>query len=63
VSVRIVTADVDFAWDGLGSTAHLDEGVFLDVQPGSALETAIGLANLAAPADPASAAVHGGASN
>jgi hypothetical protein len=63
VSIRLVIADTDFAWDGLGSTAHLARGTFLDVQPGSALEAAIGAGNLSAPADPAAAAVHGGASN
>jgi hypothetical protein len=63
VSVRIVTADTDFTWDGLGSTAHLARGTFLDVQPGSALEAAIGTGNLSAPADPAAAAVHAAAGN
>jgi hypothetical protein len=58
-----VTADTDFTWGDGFSTAHLARGTFLDVPPGSALEAAIGLANLAAPADPAAAAVHGGASN
>jgi hypothetical protein len=59
--MRIVTAPVSFTWDA--GPAYLAQGTMLDVPPGSALEAAIGLGNLAVPADPAAAAEHGGASN
>jgi hypothetical protein len=51
MTVRIVTtggpAVLAFVWDGV--TQYVDDGTFIDVPPGSALESAIGLANLAAP--------------
>jgi hypothetical protein len=56
-----VTAPASFTWDG--AAAYLPPGTMLDVPPGSALETAIGLGNLSAPADPGAAAAHAGASN
>jgi hypothetical protein len=61
MSIRRVTADVDFTWDG--GQAHLSRGQLLDVQPGSAIETAIGTGNLEVPADLGSAATNAGASN
>ena len=53
MTVRIVqpadgTAYVSFSWDS--GTQILTEGQMLDVPPGSALETAIGAANLITPA-------------
>jgi hypothetical protein len=61
MTVRRVTAAVDFTWgDG---AAHLDKGTFIDVPPGSSLEAAIGAGNLDALADPPGAAIHAGAGN
>ena len=45
ISLRIVTENVHFTWDGV--TQRLPKGQVLDVPPDSALERAIGLENLA----------------
>jgi hypothetical protein len=52
VSVRIVqpadgTAYVSFSWDS--GTQNLTEGSMIDVEPGSALEAAIGIGSLVTP--------------
>lgn len=61
MSIRVVTTAVDFTWDN--GPVHLAVGTMLDVQPGSAIEAAIGTGNLATPADPAAAAANSGVSN
>jgi hypothetical protein len=43
-SPRIVTADVDVAWDG--GMQHVPAGTLVDIPPASALEAAYGSANL-----------------
>lgn len=52
--LRRVTADTNFTWDG--GQQRLSRGQILDVQPGSSLQTAIGLGQLADLSDPAAAA-------
>lgn len=44
VNPQIITTDVTFTWDG--SEQRLAKNTVLDVQPGSALEAAIGTENL-----------------
>jgi hypothetical protein len=50
VTIRVITPTdgskaVTFAWDE--AQVILDDGMLIDVPPGSALEAAVGLANLA----------------
>ena len=64
MTVRRVITGTDFTWDD--AAARLDEGTFIQVEPASALETAIGAAQLQDLSDPvaaAAAAGHAGASN
>ncbi len=61
MSVRRVSARTVITWDG--GDQPLDKGTFIQVEPASTLETAIGTGNLEAPADPAAAAVHAGVAN
>ena len=63
MTIRLVTAGTDVAWDG--GLVHIPAGTLVDVPPGSALEAAYGPGNLedldAGAA--AAAADHAGASN
>jgi hypothetical protein len=61
MTVRRVNTGTDFTRGD--SQAHLDKGTFIQVEPSSVLETAIGVASLDALADPPAAAVHAGAGN
>jgi hypothetical protein len=64
MTLRLVTAGTDIAWDGV--LQHIPAGTIVDVPPGSVLEAAYGPGNLADLSDhgaAAAAADHAGASN
>jgi hypothetical protein len=63
MTMRLVTAGTDIAWDGV--LQHIPAGTLVDIPPGSALEAAYGPGNLADldAGAAAAAADHAGASN